>query len=150
MHTKSLTAESAQTLRNALKWANERFESKQVMTKEETILLERIVMVSAERIRESNQETTPPATDLRLHPTAESAHVESRTRIQSLNQETANETTKAVNAEEPGILFALIPDDQTRTMILCPIDEGQTSIKLTEKTAKILISMLDHQIQEWL
>ncbi|WP_338842079.1 hypothetical protein [Paenibacillus glucanolyticus] len=51
MHAKSLTAESAQTLRNALKWANERFESKQVMTKEETILLERIVMVSADLVR---------------------------------------------------------------------------------------------------
>lgn len=63
---------------------------------------------------------------------------------------TANETAMAVNTKEPGILFALIPDDETRTMTLSPMGEGATSIKLTEKTAKILISMLDRQIQEWL
>ena len=62
---------------------------------------------------------------------------------------TANETAMAVNTKEPGILFALIPDDETRTMTLSPMGEGATSIKLTEKTAKILISMLDRQIQEW-
>lgn len=65
-------------------------------------------------------------------------------------KETALDATKAVNPEEPGVLFAIIPDDQTQTMILCPMDEGQTSIKLTKKTAKILIAMLDRQIQEWL
>lgn len=51
---------------------------------------------------------------------------------------------------EPGVLFAIIPDDQTRTMILYSMEEGQTAIKLTEETSKILIAMLDRQIQEWL
>lgn len=52
--------------------------------------------------------------------------------------------------KEPGVMFAIIPDNQTRTMILCPMEEGQTAIKLTEKTAKILIAMVNRQIQEWL
>lgn len=51
--------------------------------------------------------------------------------------------------EEPGVLFAIIPDDQTHTMTLFPLEEGQTAIKLTKKTAEILIAMLDRQIQEW-
>lgn len=54
------------------------------------------------------------------------------------------------NRLEQEELFAIIPDDQTRTMILCPIEEGQSAIKLTEKTAKLLIAMIDRQIQEWL
>lgn len=52
--------------------------------------------------------------------------------------------------EKPGILFVLVPDDKTHTMILCPLEEEQRGIKLTKETAKILIAMLDHQIQEWL
>lgn len=65
-------------------------------------------------------------------------------------KETALDETKAADPEDPGIQFAIIPDDQSHTMILCPLDEGQTAIKLTKKTAKILIAMLDRQIQEWL
>lgn len=61
----------------------------------------------------------------------------------------AIEATTAVSPEETGLLFAMTPDDETRTMILFPMEEGQTSIKLNEKTAKILIAMLNHQIQEW-
>ncbi|TVX93008.1 hypothetical protein [Paenibacillus agilis] len=62
---------------------------------------------------------------------------------------TTNEAPMAVSPEELGVLFAIIPDDLTHTMILCPVEVGQTAIKLTEKTAKILVAMLDHQIQEW-
>jgi hypothetical protein len=52
-------------------------------------------------------------------------------------------------AAEDGI-FALMPDEESHTMILAPWREGETGIKLTVKTAKILIAMLDHQIKEWL
>lgn len=56
----------------------------------------------------------------------------------------------AGNPEELGDVFVLIPDDETQTMILCPFEEGQTAIKLTKKTAEILIAMLGRQIREWL
>ena len=62
--------------------------------------------------------------------------------------EIANVIKKRIESQEE--LFAIIPDDQTRTMILCPIEEGQCAIKLTKKTAKLLIAMIDRQIQEWL
>lgn len=52
--------------------------------------------------------------------------------------------------EENEVLFAIIPDDQTRTIVLCTMEGEQAAIKLTEKTAKILIAMLDRQIREWL
>lgn len=52
-------------------------------------------------------------------------------------------------AAEDGI-FALMPDEESHTMILAPWGEGETGIKLTVKTAKILIAMLDRQIREWL
>ena len=50
---------------------------------------------------------------------------------------------------EDGV-FGLIPNDKTHTMILFPMEGDETAIKLTVKTAKILIAMLDHQIHKWL
>lgn len=50
---------------------------------------------------------------------------------------------------EDGV-FGLIPDDESHTMVLCPMKPGETAVKLTVKTAKILIAILDRQIREWL
>lgn len=49
---------------------------------------------------------------------------------------TANETAMAVNTKEPGILFALIPDDETRTMTLSPMGEGKRPSSLPKKRQK--------------
>lgn len=58
-------------------------------------------------------------------------------------------TLKEKQDVEDGI-FGLIPDDKTHTMILFPMEGDETAIKLTIKTAKILIAILDHQIHRWL
>ncbi len=95
-------------------------------------------MKSNERMADMDDQKETTA-GLRLHATTEAAAAESLERIADVLPEV-----------DPGILFAIIPDDETRTMTLSPMGEGETAIKLTEKTAKILIAMLDRQIQEWL
>ncbi|MBU5672672.1 hypothetical protein [Paenibacillus brevis] len=57
MKTKdTLKTLSETTLTNALRWANRRFSSEAPVSKEETILLERIVMVSADLVAMTNLE----------------------------------------------------------------------------------------------
>lgn len=69
--------------------------------------------------------------------------------LETKKEMTAIEATTAVNPEEAGLLFAMTPDDETRTMIIFPMGEGQTSIKLNETTGKMLIEMLERQMREW-
>lgn len=68
------------------------------------------------------------------------------------NQQASCESCKAIMAQTPAAadVFAMIPDDASQTMTLYPTDESKTSIKLTKKTARILIAILDRQLQEWL
>lgn len=55
METKNtLKTLSETTLTSALRWANTRFSSETPISREETILLERIVSVSADLIRDEN------------------------------------------------------------------------------------------------
>ncbi len=44
--------------------------------------------------------------------------------------------------------FVVIPDEENKTISICPMVDGQTTIKLTVETAKVLIEILNHQIQE--
>lgn len=46
-------------------------------------------------------------------------------------------------------MFIVIPNDEEKYLTLCPLEVGETSIKLTKKTGQILINIISHQIQKW-
>lgn len=57
-------------------------------------------------------------------------------------------------SEESGMSFEdtkffVIPDDESKTLILCPTEKRFDSIKLNKTTAQLLVDIILHQIQKW-
>lgn len=45
--------------------------------------------------------------------------------------------------------FFVIPDDATKTIIICPTEERFSSLRLNKAMAQLLADIILHQIQKW-
>lgn len=60
--------------------------------------------------------------------------------------DTGSESDQPILQQE---VFLLISNEEEKYLTLCPLDKEEMAIKLTKKTAQVLIKLLTRQIQEW-
>ena len=45
--------------------------------------------------------------------------------------------------------FFVIPDDESKTLVVCPTEPQFNAIRLNKSTAQLLVDIILHQIQKW-
>lgn len=72
-----------------------------------------------------------------------------RSTIHSLKQVAEDDTTKTGRMIAMDTNFFVIPDDETRTIVVCPTEEQYSGIRLNREKARIMADIILRQIENW-